>query len=372
MTRPVRSADFSHHVHAHKQARSASQDIIIDLTHLGRHVTGIERISIEQFEKVDFTGARVRHVRANGVLSMIWRQQILLPILALLYPRAIFLFPGFPPSPWFALIPHRVVMYVHDLFLITRRGDLGLKAKLYMAAPFSFAIARLRQFQVNSEKTRAELLAFARRDARISLYRPVVRNLFALEARARMFRPDAVTSLNLVALGTVEPRKNYGAALTILDALIAQGHVGARLHIIGREGWGDATEAITKHPSVTVHGYLPAPEVKVLLENADAYLCTSHDEGLGLPLLEAQFGGLPVIAPNSRVFHEVLGASGIFIDPADPVASARTIGNAILQRGWRSKTAVAALSNVTRWNERARGDAHVARNRFATLESAQG
>lgn len=342
------------------------RDVFIDLTHLGRHVTGIERVSIEQFEKVTFANANVRHVRSSGILSMIWRQQVWLPLLALFCPNAVFVFPGFPPSPFFTLIPHRVVMYVHDLFLITRRSDLGLKARLYMAGPFSFAVRRLTQFQVNSEKTRRELAPFARSDADIALYRPVVRNVFALDASARATRSDAADPLKLVALGTVEPRKNYGAALAILDAVIAAGHPGAQLHIVGREGWGDARAAIQNHPAVVVHGYLSAVDAKAVLEAADVYLCTSHDEGLGLPLLEAQFAGLAVVAPDQDVFREVLGSSGVFIDPAQPIRAAAIISSLLAQAQWRETTCLSALANVARWNEGATRDGETAKNRFTT------
>jgi glycosyltransferase involved in cell wall biosynthesis len=349
------------------QASTAS-DVFIDLTHLGRHVTGIERVSIEQFENVTFANANVRLVRSRGMLSMILRQQIWLPLLALFYPKAVFVFPGFPPSPIFALIPHRVVMYVHDLFLITRRSDLGLKARLYMAGPFAFAVRRLTQFQVNSEKTRRELAPFANPKADIALYRPVVRNVFALDASARASRPDAVNPLKLVALGTVEPRKNYAAALAILDALIASSHPGATLHIVGREGWGDARAAIQSHPAVIVHGYLSAPDARAVLESADIYLCTSHDEGLGLPLLEAQFAGLAVVAPDQDVFREVLGTSGVFITPSQPVEAAAVITFLLAQPQWRKSRSDSALANVTRWNDCAARDGEIAKHRFAKVQ----
>ena len=163
-------------------AAGQRQRVYLDLTHLGRHVTGIERVTIEQFEKVAFEGADVHHVRSKGVLTMILAQQLWLPLLALLHPRAIFVFPGFPPSPFFRLVRERVVMYVHDLFLLTRRQDLGRKAKLYMAWPFGVAVKGLKHFLVNSEKTRAELEPFVSADADIGLYRPAVRNVFALSS----------------------------------------------------------------------------------------------------------------------------------------------------------------------------------------------
>ncbi len=330
--------------------------VYLDLTHLGRHVTGIERITIEQFEKVPFTGAELRHVRSSSLLSMIFKQQVQLPLLALLKPRALFVFPGFPPSPVFCFFRQRTVLYVHDLFLVTRRDDLSLKAKLYMAAPFRMAVTGLRFFMANSDKTRSELQPFVRADASIALYRPTVANVFGLTPDARRTPRDRDQPVRLVSLGTVEPRKNYGAALAILDALRSTSAANAELHIIGRKGWGPDAERLSTHPGVIVHGYLSTHAAKAVLDSADMYLCTSHDEGLGLPLIEAQFAGLPVVAPDAPVFREVLGESGTFIDPSNATASAATIAGLLADAAHRTAVADTALANTTRWNRLAAHD----------------
>lgn len=329
----------------------------IDLTHLGRHITGIERVSIEQFQRMKFDGADVRHVRSRGVLSMILRQQFLLPLLALIYPRAVFVFPGFPPSPLFLLARDRVVMYVHDMFLITRRQDLGLKAKLYMALPFRLAVGGLKYFLTNSDKTRGELVSYKRPDANVALYRPVVGNVFDLEPPMPARDEPASGAIDLIAIGTIEPRKNYAAAIAILDALAERGFQNARLGIIGREGWGNETALLRGDPRIRLLGYLSKADTKAAIKAADAYLCTSHDEGLGLPLIEVQFVGLPVIAPDAPVFREVLGASGTFIDTADAGATADAIVSLVSTRGWRTRSAAHAVANIERWNTAARGDA---------------
>ncbi len=351
---------------ATRPTRTTPVRVYLDLTHLGRHVTGIERVSIEQFEKVAFDGVQLVPVRSRGVASMIFRQQVFLPLLALLHPRAMFVFPGFPPSPLFSLIRERVFMYVHDTFLITRTADLSTKARLYMAPPFRLAVGRLKHFLVNSEKTRTDLAVHAARDASITLYRPAVANHFALEAGLRSSRAEAPRPLRLVSLGTVEPRKNYAAALAIIEALAKMRDGGIELHIIGRTGWGDDAALIAAHPAVTVHGYLDGPDVKRVVENADIYLCTSHDEGLGLPLLEAQFAGLPVVAPSQPVFREVLGQSGTFIDSAAPDDAAARILSVISKPGWRAAHAIAATTNVAAWNARAAQDFTIAKLMFAT------
>jgi glycosyltransferase involved in cell wall biosynthesis len=345
---------------------SGPAQVFLDLTHVGRHVTGIERVAIEQFEKVAFDDAELQPVKARGIASMIFKQQIVLPLLALIHPHARFVFPGFPPSPVFAFFPDRVTFYVHDMFLLTRRGDLSTKARLYMAPQFRLAVRSLRHFLVNSEKTAAELKRYVRSDADIRLYRPTVANHFRLDASNRRLKPAKPSPLKLVSLGTVEPRKNYQAAVAVLDAVRARLDAEAELHIIGRAGWGDAGAAIASHPGVVVHGYLPADGVKRVLETADVYLCTSHDEGLGLPLLEAQFAGLPIVAPDKPVFREVLAGSGTFIDPEQPDAAANSIGDLITPPNWRGQQAIAATGNVRRWNAVAGHDLAAARSAFSS------
>lgn len=355
----------------------ALRRVYLDLTHVGRHVTGLERIAIEQFEKVTFDDAEIVPVRAKGALSMVLKQQFLLPWLALTHPRAHFIFPGFPPSPVFALLARRVLMYVHDTFLITRRADLSRKARLYMAPQFAFALRHLRRFLVNSEKTLREVQALCGARADIALYRPAVSNVFDVHPSEIKRESEAPAGhlpaspgnvparpLRLVTLGTIEPRKNYKAALAILDTLRARGYEGAHLHIIGRKGWGEDAEAIATHPGVTVHGYLSTSDVAAQLRAADLYLCTSHDEGLGLPLLEAQYAGLGIVAPDAPVFREVLATSGIFITPSDPDDAARRISDVLAQPDWRQRARAAAAANIARWNNAALADLSNAKRLF--------
>jgi glycosyltransferase involved in cell wall biosynthesis len=138
--------------------------------------------------------------------------------------------------------------------------------------------------------------------------------------------------------------------------LRAQGFADATLDIVGRQGWGEDWQTLKGFPGVTLHGYQPAGRVKQLLDEADLFICTSHDEGLGLPLLEAQYGGLPIIAPDAAVFHEVLGASGLFVDPADPASAAAKLAATLSDPQWRSRHVTLAAENLKRWNALASAD----------------
>jgi glycosyltransferase involved in cell wall biosynthesis len=284
---------------------------------------------------------------------------------------SILLCPGFPPSPLLRPFASRVLPYIHDDFLLTRRADLNRRARLYMAAPFKLALRHYPRFLANSSDTRRKLAAHCRSDAEVTLYRPPVRNVFGLQSKTRMTRDAKPQPLRLVALGTVEPRKNFCAAATVVSALRAQGFADATLDIVGRQGWSDDWQKLKSIPGVTLHGYQPAEQVKRLLDAADLFICTSHDEGLGLPLLEAQYAGLPIIAPDASIFREVLGDSGIYIDPSEPVAAAARIAATLSGAGWRTRHVALAETNLKRWNALAGGDRDAVIGLIAALAGSQ-
>jgi glycosyltransferase involved in cell wall biosynthesis len=330
--------------------------IYVDHTHLGRHVTGLERITHELFSPAALAPLRAIPVTSSGVARMIAAQTFGLPARLAMSPSSILLCPGFPPSPLLRPFAPRVIPYIHDVFLLTRRADLSRKAKLYMAEPFGIAVRHYPRFFANSADTRRKLSAHCRPDAEITLYRPAVRNVFGLSPDARAARDENAQSIRLVALGTVEPRKNFIAAARILTALRQQGFPGATLEIVGREGWGDDWRMLRAVPGLHLHGYQTSEQVHRILQDADIFICTSHEEGLGLPLLEAQYAGLPIVAPDAPIFHEVLGHSGIFIDPGHPTDAAARIAALVSHPGWRSFGVVQGERNLARWNAQAAAD----------------
>lgn len=333
--------------------------LLVDHTHLGRTVTGLERITLELFSRDSLAPLQLEPIGGGrGTARMMLDQQLALPARLAADRSAVLLCPGFPPSVPVSLFGRRVVPYIHDCFLLTRPQDLNWRARAYMAPAFRFAVRHLPWFLVNSETTAAELGRFTRPGAGISLYRPVVRDVFGLAAHAATAprRVRDAGRLDLLALGTIEPRKNLAAAAAITAALRDRHGLDARLHLVGRPGWGGEAERLAALPGVVVHGYQPAETVRALVADADLLLSTSHDEGLGLPLIEAQYAGLPVAAPDRPVFREVLGSSGLFIEPADPADAADRIVASLAADGAAKRARASAAANIARWNGGAAAD----------------
>ena len=328
--------------------------IYLDQTHIRGHVTGIERVALDQFTPA-MLGGEVRALRSGGIPGMIFAQQIGLPLRAAREPGAQFVMAGFPPGPLMAPFSDRCILCVYDTFLLDRPEDLAWKSRLYMAPAFRFAMRWGRRFLVISRKTGEDLRRYCADDALVALLRPAVRDVFGLEGLSGPADYRSGAPLRMLAIGTIEPRKDYAAALALTAALNRSG-VPAELHIVGRRGWGRHGFLDDPPPFLTCHGYVGDDALRALAASAHLLLSTSKAEGLGLPLLEVQHGGLPVVAPDDAVFHEVLGRSGVFIEPADPEGAAAAVMQAV-RTGRLARAATDARANVVRWNRLAARDA---------------
>jgi glycosyltransferase involved in cell wall biosynthesis len=348
--------------------KKAGDFVVIDQTHMGRRASGIERVTRELFSCEALAPLRLRSTpSASGRMSMIFGQMIANPVRAALGSGDVWVFPGYPPSPFFLLLSCPKVLYVHDMFLISRKQDLNWPARLYMSLPFSFAVRRLKYFFVNSLTTGKQLASLAPTNARIMPFRPPAHNVFHLTPRTGARLKSSDEPIVIGALGTVEPRKNFMGAADIVHALGQRLARKVELHIVGRQGWGQDYDRLRSMPHVRLDGFIADAMIPELTARWDAFLCSSHDEGLGLPLLEMQHGGFPIIAPDQEIFHEVLGASGTYIRPDHPGDAAKVIADLFSSLPqWRGHCAELARLNINRWNEIAEEDR---RNAIAFLST---
>ncbi|HEV3451061.1 MAG TPA: glycosyltransferase family 1 protein [Acidimicrobiia bacterium] len=132
----------------------------------------------------------------------------------------------------------------------------------------------------------------------------------------------------VLAVGTVEPRKNLPTLVRAFDALAATDRDLA-LVVAGPDGWGvqafRAAVARAGHGDrVRRPGWLDDRSRDDLLAGASVLAYPSVYEGFGLPPLEAMRAGIPVVASNAGPLPEVLGDAALLIDPgdADELASA--------------------------------------------------
>lgn len=135
-----------------------------------------------------------------------------------------------------------------------------------------------------------------------------------------------------LAVGSIEPRKNYETLLDALELYWQSSRRRLPLHIAGGRGWKSGglhtrLEGLAAKGMVRYLGYVPDGELPALYAGAEALVFPSWYEGFGLPVLEAMAQGCPVISSGCTSLPEVGGDAVTYIDPAD----ARQIASAMVQ-----------------------------------------
>jgi len=126
----------------------------------------------------------------------------------------------------------------------------------------------------------------------------------------------------VIAVGTLEPRKNLIQAIQTYRALPDKLAKRFPLVIVGMKGWKEKKliselNALINNGKAKMLGYVPDADLPYLYCGARSLIFPSLYEGFGLPVLEAMTCGTPVVASNSSSIPEVVGDAGILVDVGD-------------------------------------------------------
>ena len=125
----------------------------------------------------------------------------------------------------------------------------------------------------------------------------------------------------ILALGTVEPRKDHAALVRAFDRLAAR-HDDVNLVVAGADGWavdtfGEEVRRARHGHRVVRFGYLDEAGRSALLRGASVFALPARYEGFGFAPLEAMEAGVPVIATEVGSLPEVLGEAALLVPRDD-------------------------------------------------------
>ena len=126
----------------------------------------------------------------------------------------------------------------------------------------------------------------------------------------------------LLFLSTLKPSKNVDGILEAFSHLKKDNKWGYKLVISGKKGWmyknlfAEAKE-LKLGNDVVFTGFVAENDKQALMKGAKVFLSPSHWEGFGLHVLESISQGTPVVSSSKGSLTEVLGDSGIYVEPKD-------------------------------------------------------
>lgn len=140
----------------------------------------------------------------------------------------------------------------------------------------------------------------------------------------------AGTDRYVLAVGTVEPRKDLATLVSAFDALAAD-DPDLRLVVAGPDGWGAAdltaaVDAATHRRRVVRLGWVDDDARFALMRGASVVAYPSRYEGFGLVPLDAMSVGTPVVATRAGAVPEVVGDAARLV----PVGDVDGLGAALL------------------------------------------
>jgi glycosyltransferase involved in cell wall biosynthesis len=227
--------------------------------------------------------------------------------------------------PWLAARPETLVVNYHNV----------TPPELY--APWDYEVARIQQRAQGELGVLAPRAALAIADSSFNAndltaagyaHTAVVPPVAAIDvgvggpgAAAPVRRVPRGRGARWLCVGRLAPNKAVEDALMALVVTRERYDPDATLTVVGKEAQPAYSRALHRfvsdmglEPAVTFSGHVSDDEVAAAFAAADLLVVPSVHEGFGVPLVEAMAVGLPVVASQSGVSLDILGAAGIMVD----------------------------------------------------------
>jgi glycosyltransferase involved in cell wall biosynthesis len=274
---------------------------------------------------------------------------LLFPILSRKFHLDVIWFPK-NVLPFF--VQSRSIVTIHDLaYFLPSLNAYPVIDTQYMTRMIRSTCKRADAVIAVSSHTKTDLISLLNMDAeKVNvIYEAVNREKFqVIDDKNRLEKVREKYELGekiILFTGSISPRKNL---IRLIQAFqMIEDLLPHDLVITGDKGWKNTNDhlLINRHRRIKKIGFVPENEITCLYNLADIYVYPSLYEGFGLPVLEAQACGVPVIASNVTSIPEVGKDSVCYVNPTSvhslaeailKVASDRKYRNFLIQKGFKN------------------------------------
>lgn len=243
--------------------------------------------------------------------------------------------------------PKKTFVVVHGLEYEIMKEAYSVWESFYMRYSIKLSCFWAKKIIAVSKNTRKDL---------IELYKipenkiEVIYNGVNIEQKSKVSEQYKKYKPYLLFISRLEKRKNVAGIILAFEILKEKYKIKHKLILAGRPGFGyqeiKSKMDNSKYKNEIIEfGFATEDEKFNLINNSEVFLFPSFYEGFGLPILEAQNLGVPVVTSNTSSLTEVGGDSVAYATPSEPtsiadstykIISDENFKNAIIEKGYEN------------------------------------
>jgi len=234
---------------------------------------------------------------------------------------------------------HINVLTIHDCVMLRRLKRSNPKFWFIKWLWYDLPVRKADMVTVISESSKKELMFFTGcPENRIR----VIGNFYD-DRFHKVPRPFRKEEPVILFIGSAE-NKNLDNLIPALKGL------AIKLHIVGIPSDTQSGELLRNNISFRTSTGLTDPDMRQAYIDCDILAFVSTYEGFGLPILEAQLTGRPVLTSNIYPMKEVAGEGAMLVDPFDPLSIREGLLKIMEDETFRDRIVEAGFENVKQFN----------------------
>lgn len=242
------------------------------------------------------------------------------------------------------------IVTIHDLIFLVKPHYYNFFDRIIYKYKSKYACNHADRIIAISERTKKDIIHFYKIDpAKIDVIYQTCDDQFktlAGESEKEFIRKKYQLPQNyLLSVGTIEARKNLLLlikALPLIDTdyqLVVIGKETAYAKLIKKE-----IENLGLQKRVIFLKDIPFSDLPGIYQMASTFIYPSRYEGFGIPIIEALYGKVPVIATTGSCLEEAGGPDSLYVSPDDDIALAEAVNRVLknnelkttmIEKGWQ-------------------------------------
>lgn len=239
------------------------------------------------------------------------------------------------------------ISIIHDITHLKYPNSRSLIYRKYYELIFPLMIKTSKHIITVSEFSKKEIMSFFDlKEENVSVVYDSVRDNFRY---IKAEYPDQY----ILAVSSMAYHKNF---IGLIKAFKLIKNKRIKLYVVGginKKIFGEKSLDILKYlennPNIKYLGRVSDEKLVELYSNAQCFVYPSFYEGFGLPPLEAQACGCPIIISDIPVFKEIYGKSAVYFNPYSPEDIANKIETVLENKSLRENLSELGIINSQKY-----------------------